>query len=177
MIRNLVLAAVLLPSLVLSQGMSKGQGEDPAKLRKQRTNVLDTAAKTPFFTQKGADAVKRVITGADTHKDDEKATDPLDSKSQGGAPSAKPQPGQPGPTDAGAATKQQPVPEPEPTFAWRLIGISYGSKHGMALFRDTASTKSVGAGASLDTDTKIVSITRSRVVLVFHGKRLELIPW
>ncbi|HTQ09222.1 MAG TPA: hypothetical protein VMI31_04050, partial [Fimbriimonadaceae bacterium] len=73
MLRNLALSAVLLPCLIGAQGLVQGPQPD-------RTKVLDAMGKTPFFSQRGADAVKRVVSGAAERKEEEKVTDPLDAK-------------------------------------------------------------------------------------------------
>jgi hypothetical protein len=170
MIRNVVLAIVLLPCLAVTQGV--------AKVQKDRAKVLDGAAMTPFFTQKGADAVKRVIAGADARKEDEKATDPLDGKAAKPGQAAPLKFGPNGlPIQGNPAPQQQAPPPPDAPFTWRLIGISYGKRQGMALFQANGVNKTVWDGSDLDSDTKIVSVSRSRVVIVFHGKRLELSPW
>jgi len=133
-------------------------------------------AKTPFFNQPGADAVKRVVAGAATHKEDEKAVYPSGPQQPGGA-------GVQGAPNSGQPTSGQPVsaappkPPAEPVFAWRLVGISYGARKGMALFEGDGRNQTVHDGTALDGETKIVSISRREVVLVFHGKRLELTPW
>ena len=63
------------------------------------------------------------------------------------------------------------------TFTWRLVGISYGKRDGMALFQSDGKSMSACIGTTLDPDTKIVSVTRDLVIVDFHGKRLELTPW
>ena len=168
MMRALALLLVLVPCMLLAQ--------DRAKQQSDRAKVLDVAATTPFFTKKGADAVKRVIAGGDAHKADEKALDGPDplrpaapQQSAGAKPTDGPQPQ--------AQPPQAPQPAPEPTFAWRLVGISYGKRHGMALFQADGHAVTVQNGMTLDSETKVVSISKWRVVVDFHGKRLELTPW
>jgi len=169
MLRKLALFAVLAPCLIGAQGSVKTSQGD-------RTKVLDVAAKTPFFTQKGADAVKKVIAGADARKADEKVLDPADSKPSGQTPIAPT--GTPAQLPATQAPSQAPqAPAPEPVFAWRLQGISYGKRHGMALFVQDGKDVSAFNGSTLDPDTKVLSVTRRLVVVEFHGKRLELMPW
>jgi hypothetical protein len=173
MLRKLALSLLLVPSL--------GVPQNPA-VEKSRGKALDAAAATPFYTKKGADALKRVMAGGDDRKRDEQATDPLDGKPTI-VPAGKSLPAGP----AAAAKGQNPgepqlqaqpaAPAVEPVFAWRLVGISYGRQKGMALFQADGKTISAHDGATLDPETKVVSVTRSRVVLVFHGKRLELTPW
>jgi len=171
MLRRFAFTAVFLPCLIGAQGLIKPPQAD-------RTKALDAAAMTPFFTKRGADSVKKVIAGADARKADEKVLDPLDAK-----------PGQPMPQQGaqGKAIQGQPLPGPggqgpaapaaDPIFAWHLMGISYGKREGMALFQAGSQSVSVFNGSSLDPDTKILSITKRLVVVVFHGKRLELMPW
>jgi len=171
MLRKLAFSAVLLPCLIGAQGLIKAQQTD-------RTKALDAAAMTPFFTKRGADAVKKVIAGADARKADEKVLDPLDTKpgepmSPQGA-QGKPVQGQPLPGPGGQSPQ---APAPPPVFSWHLLGISYGSRQGMALFQAGNQSVSVFDGSSLDPDTKVVSITKRLVVIEFHGKRLELMPW
>jgi hypothetical protein len=172
MLRQLALSLLLVPCL--------GVPQNPAP-SKDRVKALDAAAATPFYTKKGADALKRVVAGAEERKQDEKVTDPLDGKTTV-VPGAKPPPGGTVPTGTAAPGQAQPVtqpapPAPDPVFAWRLVGISYGSHQGMALFQTDGKSVSAHNGASLDPETKVVSVSRTRVVLVFHGKRLELTPW
>lgn len=171
MLRNLALLLVLVPAAIFSQ--------DAAKVQRDRTKALDAAATTPFFTARGAAAVKRVIAGADAMKNDEKVTDPLDAKSaaQPGGKAAGAPAGQQAPGALPAPQQRPAAPAPDPVFGWRLVGISYGKKQGMALFRTEGRQQTVVNGASLDPDTKILAISRSKVRLEFHGKKLDLTPW
>jgi hypothetical protein len=146
--------------------------QDKSKVTKAQTRALDAASATPFLTKKGGDAVKRVIAGGDEHKADEKAFAPADAK---GAPPMSPNFAQP--QMQGPQMPAPVAPAPIPPFEWRLIGISYGKKQGMALFQSTGKSLTVSSGGTLDPDTKIVSISHKTVVLVYHGKRLELTPW
>jgi hypothetical protein len=164
MLRTLAISLLLLPCLIAAQDQSKQQ--------KDRTRVLDTAAKTPFFTQRGADSVKKVIAGGQVRKDDETVLDPVDPKTPPSRPLA---PGQKAPQKG--LPSPAPAPVPEPVFAWRLIGISYGKHHGVALFQSAERSRTASPGTSLDVETKVLSVDKSHVVLMFHGKRLDLIPW
>ncbi|HVT12632.1 MAG TPA: hypothetical protein VHE55_10215 [Fimbriimonadaceae bacterium] len=168
MLRKIVFSTLLVPVLIGAQGIVKAPQAD-------KTKVLDAAAKTPFFTQRGADAVKRVVAGGDAHKADEKALDPTPQ----GGPAQPGQPGLPGQLPPGQPqpNQQAPAPPPEQPFAWRLVGISYGKRKGMALFQQNDRNKSVFAGETLDTDVKVVTISRRAVVLLVHGKRIALMPW
>ncbi|MFI5386497.1 MAG: hypothetical protein ACHQ50_10300 [Fimbriimonadales bacterium] len=169
MLRVFAITLLLVPGLLAAQNQSK--------LQNDRTRVLDVAASTPFFTKRGADAVKRVIAGGQARNIDERVLAPLDEKPGPAAPNAGP--GQP--PKLGQAPQGQPqapaAPAPEPKFGWRLAGISYGSRHGLALFQADGKSISVGNGSALDPDTKIVAVSKSIVVLDFHGKRLALTPW
>ena len=171
MLRQLALSLLLVPCLGVPQNLAPN---------KDRVRALDAAAATPFYTKKGADALKHVMAGGDERKLEEKATDPFVSK-LGGAPAVNPAPSGPAtPSGPGQVPGQpQPAaqPQPDPVFAWRLVGISYGSRQGMALFQTDGKSVSAYNGATLDPETKVVSVSRTRVVLVFHGKRLELTPW
>lgn len=169
MVRKLALALVLLPTLGIPQG-------GLIKSQEKRTKALDAAATTPFFTKRGAEDVRKVVAGADRQKQDEKATDPFDGKradprgvTNPQSPIVPPQEGQNPPV----AQK----PAPDPVFAWRLVGISYGKRQGMALFEGSGKDISVQSGSQLDSETKIVSITSKQVTLTFRGKRLALTPW
>lgn len=169
MLRVLALTMLLAPGLLIAQSPDKNQ--------RDRTKALDAAAATPFFTKKGADAVKRVIAGGQARSADDKSLDSPESKS-----AQAPQAGQP--TQLGqlpqgqiANGPQQAPPAPEPVFSWRLTGMCIAKHRGMALFSADGRSISVSEGGSLDADTKIVSISKSHVAVLFHGKHFDLMPW
>ncbi len=160
----------LLPCVLVAQGPAGSQ--DAAKAK-----TLDGLAKTPFLTQRSADAVKNVMAGGAKHKAEEKVLDPAAPSAATASPNAvKPALNAPA---AGQPANGQPTPAaaPEPKFGWRLIGISVGKRQGIALFESDGKSKSVSRGAQLDSDSKVLSISKTRVTLDFHGKRLELMPW
>lgn len=169
MLRRLAVTAVLLPSVLVAQNVIKGQND--------RTKVLDVAANTPFFTKAGANAVKKVVAGGESHKADENVLEPVDTKAASQPQSPK-GPSVPGAAPGGPDNKPQAAPPaPEAPFAWRLIGISFGRRNGMALFESGGKNLTVQTGAVLDGEAKVIEVTKQRVVVLFHGKRLELIPW
>lgn len=175
MLRITAFALILLSVVVPAQDKSKAQPD--------RGKVLDAAAKTPFFTAKGADAVKRVIAGGQVRNVDEKLLDPAAKApaQQNATQTPQPAPGQPAqPNQPGPAQPGQQAPTPPPAdkpFTWRLVGISYGKRQGMALFLLDGKSKTVCKGESLDEDAKVVSVDRRHVVLLIHGKRVALSPW
>lgn len=172
MLRVTAFALILLSVVVSAQDKSKAQPD--------RGKVLDAAAKTPFFTQKGADAVKRVIAGGQVRNVDEKLLDPATKAAAQPNPAQTPQPAPGQPSQPGPVQPGQQAPTPPPAgkpFTWRLIGISYGKRQGMALFLLDGKSKSVCKGESLDEDAKVLSVDRRHVVLMIHGKRVALSPW
>lgn len=167
-----------LPVMLILALSVAGLPQTKGEVQKQRQRTLDVAAKTPFFTKRGADAVRRVVAGGQERKAAEAVTDPLDHPA---APAPQPTQG----TTPGASPEAAPgaVPAPKPPapvdkpFAWHLLGIACAKDSGAAVFEGSGRSVTARAGARLDPDTRVVAVSRQFVRIEFKGKTLDLAPW
>lgn len=166
---------VLLVLALSVAGLPQSKG-DNASLQKQRQRTLDVAAKTPFFTKRGAEAVGRVVAGGQERKAAEAVTDPSNHPIAP-APQVDPNaiPSTPGPDLAPPPKSPAPVPVDKP-FSWRLLGIACAKHSGAAVFEGGGRSVTARAGARLDPDTRVVAVSREFVRIEFKGKTLDLAP-
>lgn len=170
-------------TLILALSVA-GLPQTKGEVQKQRQRTLDVAAKTPFFTKRGADAVRRVVAGGQERKAAEAVTDPLDHPAAPASPAA---PGAvqgavpgatPGVAPGSVAAPKPPAPAPvDKPFSWHLLGIACAKDSGAAVFEGSGRSITARAGARLDPDTRVVAVSRQFVRIEFKGKTLDLAPW
>ena len=159
--------------LIALAAFAQTKPQQKAALQKQRTKVLDVAASTPFFGKAQADAVKRVISGGDARKaTEEEALGGPQPQAQSSSvartyPQARP---------TAQPTAAPLAPPSAPVFTARLIGITHGHQSWLASFQLDGRPVLAGVGKHVD-GAKVISISRSRVVLLFAGQKMTLAPW
>jgi hypothetical protein len=142
---------------------------DSVKMKRK----ADAAAMTPFVTKHQADTLKKVIDGADERKADEPIAYNGDagpfqpSGATGAAPQGPAAPGKEQGPEADPSKVAPEAPKPEPAAPeYRLMGTVCGEGKDVAMFYQGSEwPKMMRVGDQLDPTTKIVAISRGKVIL------------